>query len=164
MPVRAAALPGFFLVALSVTAAGCSRPVDVKQAVQVDDLSGGWFDAGIVNGKNKLVPSISFRVKLRTSQTVRPLSLNVLFRTVDGQESSIDQDVFVQSVAFEGDSTKPIVVRPDAGYVGEGEQSRDQILHHSQFRDMRAVIFAKHSSSNWVEMARYDIPRQLLTK
>jgi hypothetical protein len=24
------------------------------------------------------------------------------------------------------------------------------------------VIFAKQSSSNWVELARYDIPRQIL--
>ena len=33
-----------------------------------------------------------------------------------------------------------------------------------QFRDVRAIIFAKHSSANWVELARYDLPRQILTK
>ena len=31
--------------------------------LQVQDVSTGWFDAGIVNGQNKLVPSITFRLK-----------------------------------------------------------------------------------------------------
>jgi hypothetical protein len=36
------------------------------------------------------------------------------------------------------------------------------MLKNSYFVDIRAVIFAKQSSSNWVELARYDIPRQIL--
>jgi hypothetical protein len=38
------------------------------------------------------------------------------------------------------------------------------MLEHKQFQDLRVVFFAKHSSSNWVELARYDIPRKLLTR
>jgi hypothetical protein len=38
------------------------------------------------------------------------------------------------------------------------------MLQNSQFRDMRVTVFGKHSSSTWVELGRYDIPRQLLTK
>ena len=38
------------------------------RALQVTELSSGWFDAGIVEGKNKLVPSVTFR--LRKSQGV----------------------------------------------------------------------------------------------
>ena len=144
--------------------AGCGTPVDLKQALQVTDFAGGWYDAGVVAGKNKLVPSVSFRIKKNADVSVNPLALNVLFRAADGQESSIDQDVFVQRVEFQGDSTAPVIVRPENGYLGDGDQSRAQMLQNSQFRDMRVTVFGKHSSSTWVELARYDIPRQLLTK
>jgi hypothetical protein len=38
------------------------------------------------------------------------------------------------------------------------------MLKNSQFRDIRVHLFAKHSSSQWVEVAQFDIPRQLLTQ
>jgi hypothetical protein len=38
------------------------------------------------------------------------------------------------------------------------------MLKNSQFRDVRVHIFAKHSSSNWVELSRFDIPRKLLPR
>jgi hypothetical protein len=38
------------------------------------------------------------------------------------------------------------------------------MLQNSQFRDLRVTVFGKHSSSKWVELAKYDVPRQLLTK
>ena len=38
------------------------------------------------------------------------------------------------------------------------------MLQNSQFRDIRVHLFAKHSSSQWVEVGQLDIPRQLLTQ
>jgi hypothetical protein len=38
------------------------------------------------------------------------------------------------------------------------------MLQHKDFQDLRVVIFAKHSSSNWVEVSRFDIPRKLLPR
>ena len=151
-------------LALATAAAGCGASVDLKQALQVTDITGGWYDAGVVDGKNKLVPTVTFRVKKTADVNVRPLSLNVLFRAIDGKESEIDQDVFVQSVTFEGDTTAPLNVRAPNGYTADAPQTRAEMLRHTQFRDMRAIIYAKHSSSTWVELARYDIPRQLVTK
>jgi hypothetical protein len=151
-------------VATLFVLSACGPSVDLKQALQVNEITGGWHDAGVVAGKNKLVPSVSLRIKKNGDVDVNPLSLNVLFRAVDGQESSIDQDVFVQRVDFQGDTTPPIVVRPENGYLGDGEQTRAQMLQNSQFRDLRVTVFGKHSSSKWVELAKYDIPRQLLTK
>ena len=60
---RPAALVAALLLALTLGAPACGPDVDVKQAVQIAEISGGWFDAGIKDGKNKLVPSVSFRVK-----------------------------------------------------------------------------------------------------
>ena len=65
---------------LAVLTAGCSGPVDLKQVLQVTDLSGGYHDVGIVDGRNKLVPRITFRVKKSTEDSLRPLSLTVSFK------------------------------------------------------------------------------------
>ena len=58
----------------------------------------------------------------------------------------------------------PIVVRTQWGYTGDPPQTRAEMLKHSQFRDMEAQIYAKQSSSQWVELQRVTIARQLLTQ
>ena len=153
------------LVALAVLAAlasACGPPVDLKQAVQVTDVSSGWFDAGIQASKNKLVPSVTFKLKKNADVKLSSVSLNLTFAFV-GSQDHID-DVYVQSVPFEGAETKPVVVRTQWGYTGDPPQTRAEMLKHSQFRDMEVQIFAKQSSSQWVELQRVPITRQLLTQ
>jgi hypothetical protein len=161
------------LAALPLVAAGCSKPVDLKETLQVTDLAGGYHDAGVVEGRNKVVPSISFRLKKSTDDSLRPLSVNIVFKQLPkagmavapGQPAENDWDeVFKQSVPFNGNQTDLLTVRASAGYTGDPPQSRADILKHSQFQDVRVHIFAKHSSSQWVEIAQYDLPRQLLTQ
>jgi hypothetical protein len=144
---------------------GCGPGIDLKQSVQITDISGGYFDAGIKDGKNKLTPSVSFRVSKSIDDAIRPLALNVAFKKISPQGEEEFDDVFVQSVTFaEGNQSAPLTVRTESGYTGDPPQTRAQMLQHKSFQDLRAVIFAKHSSSNWVELARYDIPRTLLAR
>lgn len=153
------------LVALTLLAAftcACGQRVDLKQALQVTDTSSGWFDAGIQNGKNKLVPSVTFKLKKNSGVDLSSVSLNVVFLFVGSQDHT--DDVYVQSVPFEGDQTKPVVVRTEWGYTGEPPQTRAEMLQNSHFRDMEVQIFAKQSSSQWVELQRVPIARQLLTQ
>jgi hypothetical protein len=139
----------------------CSKPVDLKQSVQVADASSGWFDAGIQEGKNKLVPSVTFRLKKNADAGLSSLSLNLVF-TAEGDTEHFD-DVFVQRVAFNGNETDPITVRSKFGYTGDPPQSRAEMLKNSQFRDMNVQIFAKQSSAQWIELHRLKIPRVLFT-
>lgn len=155
------------LAVASVAAASCSPSIDYKQALQVTELSGGWFDAGIVDGKNKLVPSLSFRIHKPADARIRSLALNVIFKRVSPdkkQEEDLDE-VFLQTVEFsEGNQTPVLTVRPQHGYTGDAPQTRAEILQHSQFWDARAVVFVKQSSTTWVDLIRYDVPRVVLTK
>jgi hypothetical protein len=159
MRARATLFAIVLLAALS--SAVCSKPVDLKQSVQVADASSGWFDAGIQEGKNKLVPSVTFRLKKNADADVSSLSLNLVF-TQEGDTEHFD-DVFVQRVAFNGNDTDPITVRSKFGYTGDPPQSRAEMLKNSQFRDMNVQIFAKQSSAQWIELHRLKIPRVLLT-
>src|SRR5712691_11642712 len=71
------------LASLMLAATACGPVVDLRQGMQIEDVSTGWFDAGLVNGQNKLVPSISFKLKNISDQTLSVLQVNVLFRRVD---------------------------------------------------------------------------------
>lgn len=141
---------------------GCGKPVDLKQALQVTDVSTGWFDAGIVDGKNKLVPSLTFKLKKNGDVDLPSVSLNLTF-TFAGDQDHTD-DVYVQRVEFQGQETQPITVRTNWGYTGDPPQTRADMLKNSYFRDMDVQIFAKQSSSQWVELHRVRIARQLLTQ
>ena len=158
---------------LAVLTAGCSKPLDLKQVLQVTDMSGGYHDVGIVEGRNKVVPRVTFRVKKSTEDSIRPLSLNVVFKKLPrpgvavppGSPAEEDWDeTYVQSVPFEGNQTAVLTIRTKTGYTGDPPQSRADILKHSRFQDVRVHIFAKHSASQWVEIATYDLPRQVLAQ
>lgn len=144
---------------LAPAAAGCGKAVDLAQATRLTDMSSGWFDAGVKDGQNKLVPSITFRIVRNPGTDISSLALNVAFKITGDQDTS--EDVYVQSVDFVGDATAPITVRSNFGYTGE--QPRAEMLAHSQFRDMEARVFAKQSSSQWVPLGDVKIARLLLT-
>src|SRR5438105_3479491 len=101
------------ILLVALASPGCSHPVDLKQVLRVTDLTGGYHDAGIVEGRNKIVPSVTFRITKSTDDSLRPLSLNVVFKklpsaavksapgaTVAPGEEDWDE-VFLQSISFE---------------------------------------------------------------
>ena len=153
---RAAA--GIGILLLTAGSSGCTEPVDLKAAVEVTDVSSGWFDAGVVNGQNKLVPSVTFKVHKKTDAELSSVSLNLLFKR-EGEDAPYDE-VFLQRVAFNGEA---VTVRAETGYTADPPQSRADMLQHSVFRDVSVQIFAKQSSAQWVELQRVSVPRRVLT-
>ena len=63
------------LLVCLVVCAGCAKPVDLTTGLRVQNVTTGWFDAGIVNGQNKLVPSISFTLKNVSDQKLIALQI-----------------------------------------------------------------------------------------
>ena len=152
---------------LAAFSTSCSSSVDVKQAVEVTEAGGGWYDAGIVDGKNKIVPMVSFRLQKKGEANLDSVSLNVAFREPPPPGGNTEEqwdEVYLQNVKFEGAQTSLLTVRTEKGYTGDPPQSRLELLKHSQFRDKRAHLFAKASGGQWVELATIDVPRQLITR
>ena len=83
-----------------------------------------------------------------------------------GTNTAEDWDeVFIQRANFrDANETELLTIRPTAGYTGDPPQSRQDILNHSQFRDVRAHVFAKVSSSQWVELGTIDVKRELILR
>ncbi|HXG54692.1 MAG TPA: hypothetical protein VNJ03_04875 [Vicinamibacterales bacterium] len=149
------------MLTAGLVAGACGKPVDLKQSLQVTDVTSGWFDAGIVEGKNKLVPTVTFTLRKAEGVANSAVALNLVFKTSDTGDESNDE--FVQRVEFNGNETAPIVVRSKSGYTADPPQSRADMLKHSQFRDMDVEIFAKQTSQ-WVSLHKTRIERQLLTR
>lgn len=159
------------LLVLTLAAAACAAascggpPIDLTKAVKVTDVVTGWYDAGVVEGqKNKLVPSISFRLTNVGTAPVSSVYVTVSFRVI-GDEQELGSS-YVKAVGPEGlaggASTAPLVARSSFGYTGE--QPRNQMLQHSQFVDARVSLFAKSGSAPPVKIGEFKVDRQLLTR
>jgi hypothetical protein len=146
--------------------AACSSPeVDVASAVQVTDVTSGWFDAGLDElGRNKLVPTVSLRLENAGKEQLGLLQINGVFRRV-GEDTEWG-NTLVRAVGTEGlnpgAATDALVLRSPLGYTGE--QPRMEMLSHKDFVDVKLELFAKHRSNQWVKLNEYVIERQLLTE
>jgi hypothetical protein len=158
--MRRLALPLLTVLAL----AGCGAR-DVTTDLEITDVHTGWFDAGIVQGnKNKIVPSVSFRIQNVSQADIATVQINAVFRRM-GETASWGEHYVagIDSTGLAPGATgSPIVLRSTLGYTGE--QPRLQMLQNREFVDARVEIFGKHRSKPWVKMAEFPIDRQLLTE
>ena len=153
------------LLFLATLSAGCGGPrVDLTKGLELVDVSTGWYDAGPVNGQNKLVPSIIFKLKNASDQRLVALQINPLFRPLNDKEEWGSGFVAVtRSGGLQpGATTPPITINSQLGYTGT--EPRAQMLQNSQFVDAKVDLFAKYASLQWVNIGERPIERRLITR
>jgi hypothetical protein len=147
----------------AVVSAGCGKRVDVGEGLEVTDVMTGWSNGGEVNGQNKMVPTITFKVKNVSDQTLGTLQANVLFHRVNEEQEW--GSAWVRITGTEGlapgQTSEPQRVECPKGYTGT--ESRTQMMGNSAFIDARVRIFAKYESTQWAPVAEFDIDRRLLS-
>jgi hypothetical protein len=152
------------LLALTMSVA-CGPTVDLTKGLQVTITNSGWYDLGIVNGQNKLVPMVTFTLQNSSDQKLVTLQINALFRRVT--ENTEWGSGFVTVVGSQGlapgATTDPVTIKSQLGYTGS-EQSRQEMLQNTHFVDAKVELFGKYGSTQWVLLGTYPITRQLLTK
>ena len=153
-------LAGVFLAASS-----CSRPVDLARSCKLQAEETGWYDAGITkDGKNKLVPTIVFRVSNTGSTALGQVQFNCLFKRVGDREERSEVVLRGASVGAKdlapGATTGPITARATEGYTGT--EPRVTMLSNRLFVDFKVEIFGKASSAAPVKLGEFPIKRQLL--
>jgi hypothetical protein len=150
----------------ALAAAACGPTVDLTKGLRVDILETGWYDAGIVNGQNKLVPSITFTLTNVSDQKLVALQINASFRRVNEAEKEWGNG-FITAAGSRGlapgATTDRVVLRSQLGYTGS-DQSRQEMLQNSHFVDARVELSAKYSNIQWARMGVFPIERKLLTK
>jgi len=148
----------------ALATASCGPKVDLSKGLQVVDVSTGWWDAGVVNGQNKLVPSVTFKFKNVSDQTLDVLQANVVFRRVTEDKewgSSYVKITGTEGLA-PGATSESQTVKSQLGYTGS--DSRQQMLDNAQFVDAKIEIFAKYGSIQWEKVGEYAVPRTLIAK
>ena len=151
-----------FLLALAASA--CGPTIDLKASLQAQDVSTGWADLGVVNGQNKIVPSVTFKFKNIGNQPITTLQANVIFRRV-GEEVEWGSG-FLRVAGSEGlapgASSKSLSVNSQRGYTGT--DSRAQMLANKEFVDARVQLFAKYGSTQCTLIGEFPIERRLVAK
>jgi len=148
-----------------VSSAACGPTVDLTKGLHVSIVNSGWYDLGIVNGQNKLVPTVIFTLQNTSDQKLVTLQINALFRRVSEETEWGSGFLTVagsQGLA-PGATSDPITIKSQLGYTGS-EQSRMEMLQNTHFVDAKVELFGKYASTQWVRLGSYPITRQLLTK
>jgi len=142
----------------------CSRSRDVAQDLKIIDARTGWYDAGIVEGKNKIVPSIAFRLQNVSQEEIARVQVNAIFHRLNEKEPW--GDYYAPAIGADGlqpsATGNELVLRGNLGYTSP-DQTRAQILADRRFVDVKVEIFGKHGSRTWVKMGEFPIERKLLT-
>jgi hypothetical protein len=145
-------------------ATACGPRIDLSTGLHVDAVSTGWLDAGLVDGKKKLVPAVSFRLKNASDQKLAMLEVNARFRRV-GDESEWGGG-FVTAAGSgglaPGAATSAITIRSQLGYTGV--ESGAEMLDNSHFVDARVDLFAKYGSATWTRLGEYRVARRLISR
>jgi hypothetical protein len=147
-----------------VSSVGCGPAVDLTKGLEVTILNTGWYDLGIVNGQNKLVPSVTFTLKNVSERTLSTLQVNALFRRVTENDEwgSGFLTVAGSDGLAPGATTQPMTIKSPLGYTGS--DPRQEMLENSHFVDAKVELFAKYGSTQWTRLGTYPVARQLLAK
>jgi hypothetical protein len=151
------------LLLAAVSAAACAKPVDLTQGLRIENVVTAWYDAGIVDGQNKIVPSIAFTVKNVSDQTLRTLQVNALFHRVSEPKDEWGSNFIVAAGSAglaPGATTAVLTLKSPLGY--KGTDPRETLLHNSQFVDATVDLFAKYGSVQWTRVGQFPITRRLI--
>ena len=155
------------LAACVLAASACSGGdgKDITKTLSITDVKTGWYDAGVENGMNKLVPTVI--LTLKNTDTVSPLKnvqLNAVIRRIGETEEW--GGAYIKLVGADGlapgASTKPVALRSNLGYTGI--EPRLQMLKNKQFVDSQVQVFVKHGGAQWVKLGEWQVARELLTQ
>ena len=141
----------------------CGSTGDVRN-LELRDISSGYFDEGVINGENKIVPSISFKLHNKGGEPVSTVQLNTIFHA-DGADGPMDE-VLTRAIGSDElpsqQTTNSMTVRSKIGYTSQ--QARADMLKNSLFRDVRARVFGKSGSGQWTLLGEAVIDRRILTQ
>jgi len=158
-------LPLATVTLAALVSISCGASEAAVAALEPVDVVTGWFDYGILEGgKNKLVPSVTMKLRNKGDQPIRSVQINAIFRRVN--EPEMWGEYFGWAVPREplpaGATSNTLVMRSTLGYTGE--QPRMQMLQNREFVDAKAEVFARHGSRPLAKLGEYAIDRQLLTQ
>lgn len=159
--LRRPLLAAAFALLLAVGAASCGRSdAEVLKDVAVVDTIGGWYDFGVVDGMNKLVPSITFKLKNTGTRPIGNVQIMVSFWLAgdDGETDSTQVRGITNDLAS-GGTTEAIQVNGAYGF--KIAAPRNEAFTNPVFRDATAKLFGKRGGKI-VPLGEFKLERRLI--
>lgn len=143
--------------------AACGAQVELNKVAEIADVHSGYVDMGIVNGKTKLVPSATVRVKNIGATPLSGFQLSAAFWRVgeDGQKDELQLPHLVAKDVAPGALSDPISIRANFGYTLDG--ARADFFAHSMFVDFTIKVFGK-VNGRLVKIGEVTVDRKILSK
>lgn len=158
-------LPALVGVAACLAAAlgsGACQSVDLSKSLKVDPILTGYYDDGLLDGWNHLIPDLTFRVKNTGTQPISAgvrLSVSFWFNAEpDGENDSIVLPV-IETRLDPGAETVVFTARAPHGFRLEGP--RADLFSNSRFKDMTAKVFAQRRGTIY-RLGDFPIDHQII--
>ena len=152
----------FLSLPLLLLTVACAGPPKADEALEVYELKTGYDDGGVDAGQNRLLPTVSFKLRNKASRSINSVQVNAVFRVLEDPEELGSQSVWaIDYKGLEsGQSVGPFVMRSRFGY--SGEQARVDMFQHEGFKDVVVQVFAKQGGNQWVKLTEQVVERQLI--
>lgn len=159
MMVRALAA---FVVASAVVTAACGSS-DLSKDVQVTVASSGYYDLGVIDGKTKIVPGASVRVKNIGTAPLDGFQISASFWLAgdDGMKDEIQLMSLVAKGLAPGAESEPILLKASHGYTLD--VPRSQAFQNSLYRDFTIRVLGK-SGGRIYRLGDFKIEQRIFPK
>jgi hypothetical protein len=141
---------------------GCTGNVNLTEALEITDVLTGWYDNGVTaDGKNHLLPSITFRVKNKSARSISSVEIDTAFwqEGADGENESVLVRAIGGQPLAAGASTEPLTVRAPHGYTLEG--ARAEFFANRLFKDFVIKLFGKRGGRIF-RLGEYKVERRII--
>jgi hypothetical protein len=163
-PIRAA----WCVVSAGVVCAAVFHAIEIRhqpksdEALHLELLATGWMAADGTERLLHVVPAVRVRVVNRSSEAVRGVQLNAVFRRVtDRIEWGNQWHPVSRGLGLApGATSEAVLVTSATGHVSG--QPADATLQHPSFVDATVQIYGRYGAHGWAQLGAYRVPRQLV--
>jgi len=154
-------LPSLALVLLALTSTWACGPTPDLKTLKLIPTVTGYYDDGPKNGRNHIVPSMTFQLKNEGALPLTNVDLTFAFWAAgDDGELDTKQIRGIANTALEvGATSEAITVRSDVGF--SGEQARAEFFVNAAFRDFTIRVFAQRNGRT-VKLGEVPVDRRLI--
>ena len=151
------------VAALVASATVACSSVDLSKTVQITLATSGYYDLGVIDGKTKIVPGASVRVKNLGTAPLDGFQMSASFWIVgdDGMKDEIQMMGLVAKGLAPGAESEPIVLKASHGYTLD--VPRSQAFQNSLFRDFTIRVLGKTGGSI-VRLGEFKIEQKIFPK
>lgn len=140
---------------------GCGPQPNLATDLKFLPTLTGYADEGIVNGLNKIVPSITFQLKNEGQLPITNVDLVLAYWPV-GHDGELDSKQ-IRGIGNEplapGATSEPITVKASVGYTHEGP--RADMFTNSLFKNFIVKVFAKRAGKT-TKLGEFPVEARLL--